>query len=347
MKKRIWIPVTLILLIFLLLHFALEPFVLKKVNRALATMDGMYGSVDDIHIHLYRGAYKIDSLVIFDEEREDIPFFSTAEIDISLEWGALFKGKVVGDIHFERPILNLISNGQEVEDGEDVDFAHVLDELMPININTFTIHNGEIHYIDPTASPKVDLFFKDLNVYATNLGNVNDDNRPLPSAVSINASTIGGGFIDGHVDLNILKSQPDFDAVVEMDRVDLLALNEFTEAYANFTFKEGQLYASTEIAMKDGVFQGYLKPVFENVKVIDLQDEDSSFLRKAWEVVVGSAMKIFENPKEDQVATRVPFEGDINETNVRVMPTIFNVLRNAFIEAFSKSPDHDISFENL
>lgn len=337
----------LLLLIFLFLHFALEPIVLRRVNRALATLDGMYGRVDDIHIHLYRGAYQIDSLVIFDEERDDVPFFAADIIDISLEWGALFKGRVVGDIHFERPILNLISDGEEVEDGEDVDFARVLDELMPININTFTIHNGEVHYLDPTASPNVDMYFKDLNVHATNLGNVNKDNKALPSAVTISAITIGGGLINGHVDLNILKTKPDFDAVIEMDQVDLTALNEFTEAYANFNFEGGQLYASTEIAMKNGVFEGYLKPVFENVKVIDLQDENSSFLRKAWEVVVGGAFKLFENPKEEQVATRIPFEGDTNDTNVRVLPTIVNVLRNAFIEAFSKSPDHDISFDNL
>jgi hypothetical protein len=347
MKKRIWIPIALLLLIFVFLHFALEPIVLRRVNRALASMEGMYGSVDDIHIHLYRGAYQIDSLKIFDEERDDIPFFAADIIDISLEWRALFRGRVVGDIHFESPVLNLISDGEEVEDGENVDFAHVLDELMPININTFTIHNGEVHYLDPTANPKVDMFFKDLNVNATNLGNVNEDNRALPSAVTISAITIGGGVIDGHVDLNILKERPDFDAVIEMDQVDLIALNEFTEAYANFTFEAGQLYASTEIAMKDGVFEGYLKPIFENVKVIDLQDENSSFLRKAWEVVVGASFKIFENPKEEQVATRIPFEGDTNETNVRVLPTIINVLRNAFIEAFSKSPDHDISFDNL
>lgn len=349
MKKRYWIPLTVILLIFVFLHFALEPIVLRQVNKTLANMEGMYGRVDNINIHLYRGAYQIDSLVIYDEdqENEDTPFFAVDKIDISLEWGALFQGSIVGDISFERPILNLVFDGEKVEDGEDVDFAQVLDELMPININTFDIYNGEVHYLDYHASPAVDVFLKDIEVHATNLGNVNDENKALPSSVSLYATTIGGGIIDGHLDLNILNVHPDFDMVLEMDRVDLVALNKFTEAYANFTFEGGLLYASSEIAMKNGIFEGYLKPIFENVEVIDLQDEDSSFLRKAWEVVVGAAFKIFENPREDQVATRVPFEGDVTGANVRIIPTIFNVFRNAFIEAFSKSPDHDINFDNL
>jgi len=145
--------------------------------------------------------------------------------------------------------------------------------------------------------------------------------------------------------MNMLKEHPDFDLSFELDGVDLIALNAFTEAYAKFTFGQGQLYAATEIVMKDGAFEGYLKPIFENVEISGQREEKRSFWRKAWEGVVGVAFKIFENPEEEQVATKIPFEGNTTETNAKIIPTVFNVFRNAFVEAFSKDLEHEITFE--
>jgi hypothetical protein len=129
--------------------------------------------------------------------------------------------------------------------------------------------------------------------------------------------------------------------------MNLMALNEFTEAYANFTFEEGELYVSTEVAMNDGIFKGYVKPLFENIQIQDLQSEDTSFWRKAWEGLVGVVFEAFENPNSERFATQVPFEGNTNETDVKVLPTIFNVLKNAFIEAFEKDLDNSIRYEDI
>ncbi|MBS9524658.1 DUF748 domain-containing protein [Litoribacter ruber] len=346
MKKRYWIPLSIILFIFLLLHFALEPIALRQVNRALGNLEGMHGRVNDVSIQLYRGAYQVDSLYIFTDKQtpEDIPFFAVSTIDISLEWSSLFRGEIVGDVGLINPVLNYVYDGQEVDDGDEADLGKVLDDLVPFRINTFTVENGEIHYLDPTASPKVDVFIQAMDIQATNLGNLQETDKALPSSVSITGTTNGGGVLTGNIDLNILKAHPDMDANIELEGVDLTALNDFTEAYAKFTFSEGQMYVGTEIVMKDGVFEGYTKPIFSNVKISDQREEDQSFWRRAWEGIVGAAFGLFENPEEEQVATRIPFEGDTTGTDTKLIPTIFNVFRNAFIEAFQKDLDHELEF---
>jgi hypothetical protein len=348
MKKRYWIPLAVVLVIFLALHFALEPVVLRQVNKALANMEGMHGEVRDVNIRLFRGAYQVDSLYIFTDEQEnrEVPFFAVQLIDVSVDWGALFKGEIVADVQLQKPILNYVFDGEKVDDGDEADLGQLLEEMTPFKINTFAIQEGEIHYLDYTSSPNIDIFMKDLSVMATNLGNIDQDNSPLPSSVSLNGTTIGGGVFQGHIDMNILKEHPDFDLSFELDGVDLNALNDFTEAYAKFEFEAGQLYAATEIVMKDGVFEGYLKPIFENVEISDHREEDKSFWRRAWEKVVGVAFNLFENPDEEQVATKIPFEGNTTETEAKIIPTVFNVFRNAFIEAFSKDLDHELHFEN-
>ena len=351
-KGLVWkIILGVVLLLFIALHFILEPVALRYANKALAELEGYRGHIDDIGIRLYRGAYQIQGLEIVavnDKDSTESPFFKVDIVDISIEWKALFKGSVVGEFTLTKPIVNFKKEpGGEVQAGGENDFVEVIQDLIPIQINRFEIIDGEVHFLDPTASPPVNVFVLNLNGIATNLSNVNENNDPLPSRVDLNGSTIGDGTIRLGMGLNALKAMPDFDLELELAGVRLTALDAFTEAYANFTFKDGTLYTSSEIAMKDGDFEGYVKPVLENFQVIDMKNEETTFLRKMWEVVIGSTLGVFQNQRTDRFATQVPFEGSTKNTRVRIIPTVFNVLKNAFIEAFEKDVEGSVNFQGL
>lgn len=106
MKKR-WKIFLAILILIIAVRIALEPVALHYVNKTLANLEGYRGSVKDIDIALYRGAYSIDSLDI-EKVQGDFPepFFSCKSIDISLEWKTLFKGVITGEIILKSPVLN-------------------------------------------------------------------------------------------------------------------------------------------------------------------------------------------------------------------------------------------------
>ncbi len=351
MKKGWKIAIGIIIVLFIALHFVLEPVALHYANKSLSELEGYRGHIDDIGIRLYRGAYQIqglDIVAVNDKDSTESPFFKVETIDISIEWKALFKGSVVGEFLLTRPVVNFKKEPSgEVQDGGENDFVEVIQGLIPIRINRFEIVEGEVHYLDGSASPPVDVFVVSLNAVATNLSNVNENNDPLPSRIDLSGTTIGDGSIRLGMGLNALKAMPDFDLELELDGVRLTSLDAFTEAYADFTFKDGTLYTSSEVAMKDGDFKGYIKPVLENFQVIDLKSKETSFLRKMWEVVVGSALGIFQNQRKDRFATQVPFEGSTKDTSVRIVPTIVNVLKNAFIEAFEKDVEGSVNFENV
>jgi hypothetical protein len=349
MKKRIWIPISIIILLLITLHFALEPIALRQVNKALAKMEGYEGSVENIRINLLKGEYGLDSLIIHAQDRDDEEdyFFTASEIEIGLEWSSLFRGKLVSDIWVDRPILNFISDGEEVDNAEEVNFGEVLNELVPFNINTLLIERGEIHYLDEYSDPKVDVFIKNFELRGTNLGNIHDNEHELPAQITVSGTTIGDGQLSGRIDLNILKSSPDFELNMEVENMNLVAINSFTEAYANFTFEEGILYLSSEVAMKDGSFKGYVKPIFENIDILDIQNEDTSIWRKAWEGLVGLTFKIFQNQPKKRFATKIPFEGDTNDTETKIGETILNILKNAFVEAFDKDLENSIHYGDI
>ncbi|HAD98754.1 MAG TPA: hypothetical protein DCG19_15180, partial [Cryomorphaceae bacterium] len=321
--SRFWKIVLGIVLFLVILNFALEPVALYYANKALGNLKGYKGHIEDVDIHLYRGAYRIDSMDIVKVDGENqMPFFSTAAIDISIQWSALFKGSIVGEIILESPRLNFMVVGESVQAGGDNDWVQTVKDLIPLQINRFQIMNGEVHYIDNTSQPQVDLGVFNIQALATNLGNVNESNELLPSRVILDAGTSGSGKLNCEMAINPLKQTPDFDLSVQLDHMDLTYLKDFTEAYAYFNFKEGQMYLSSEVAMKNGEYEGYVKPILKGVRVIDLKNKETSFWRKVWEVVVGTVLELFENQKKDQFATKVPFSGNTRDSKVGLLPTI-------------------------
>ncbi|MBS7229416.1 hypothetical protein KHA90_00120 [Flavobacterium psychroterrae] len=62
--KKTGLIITGIAVLLVAINFALEPVALHYANKALADLKGYKGSIKDVDIHLYRGAYRIDTLVI-------------------------------------------------------------------------------------------------------------------------------------------------------------------------------------------------------------------------------------------------------------------------------------------
>ncbi len=349
MKKFLIFFLSFIFLLFLFIQFGLEPLAKRQINKALAELEGYGGSINSVDIGIIGGNYVVDSLVIFsDNAQTDQDFlFSSERIESRLKWKELWKGKLVGELAINRPIVNFISDGEKVDDVETINLKALLNEVTPFKIETFTLENGEIHYKDPTVSPVIDVYVKQFQVYGENLGNIQRSNDALPSLLKFSGVTIGEGDFEGNVKMNLLKKIPDFDLEFKIDSMKLTALNDFTEAYANFTFEEGSMFLSSEMVMKDGNYKGYVKPVFEHIKIFDPKDEDSSFIEKAWAGLLELTTKIFKNPDSETFATRAPFEGDLNETDTNILETIFNVFKNAFIEAFTKDVDGLVDFDAL
>ncbi|MFZ0596123.1 MAG: DUF748 domain-containing protein [Flavobacterium sp.] len=350
--KKTGLIITGILVLLVAINFALEPVALHYANKALADLKGYKGSIKDVDIHLYRGAYRIDTLVIDKiDNGKTQPFFLATGIDISIEWKSLLKGAFVGEFSVENPVLNFIKKGKKVEAGGDNDFITTVKKLSPVNINSIEIINGQVHYIDLTSKPGIDIAAKQVTATARNLRNVEDKNNKLPSTIVLTANTSGNGKIKSNAKLNALKDIPDFDFNLELERMDLTYLKDFSDAYADFTFKRGQLYVSTEMAMADGKYNGYVKPVLENIRIIDLtpdtpKEKKRPFLKRVWELVVGTAAEVVTNQPKDRLATKVPLKGDVNGGEKFTWTAIVNVLRNGFIKAFDKDVEGSIDFDD-
>lgn len=355
-KKKFFLrkPVKILLIILgiLILVRLILPFVvLHYANKTLAGMNGYYGHIEDIDIALIRGAYKIDSIYLNKVDtitQKQTSFFSASEIDLSVEWKALFHGSIVGELIFEKPILKFSKDKVEPKDlrNDSTDFRKLLDDFMPLRVNRFEVNHGEIQYIDQFSSPRVDVTMTDVNVLALNLKNSYDSAVLLPATVQADAD-IYEGTLDFKLKLNPLADQPTFDMNAELKNTNLVLLNDFFQAYANLDVNKGTFGMYAEVAAKQGAFTGYVKPIVQGLDVYGPEDKKDNIFRKIWEGLAGGASEVLENQPKDQFATKIPFEGRLDDPKANLWVTITNVLQNAFINALQPSIDNDINIGSV
>lgn len=346
-KKRFIVLLVIGLLIVarILLPYALE----RYINKVLSDIPGYKGYVEDVDVALYRGAYVIEGLHL-DKVSDEIstPYLYFPKADISIEWKALLKGKVVSEIILYDPVVNYIYEVQKKdapgEKPEIADWQKALFDIVPIEINHFQTINGKFSYAAFSKDPNVDLVLENINLLATNLRNVERTEGPLPSTVHATAVSFGGGsvLLEGRID--IMRRIPDLDMNFSLKKADVTALNETSLKFAGVDFASGTFELYAEAAIADGYLKGYLKPMFIDTKLIG--EEDKGFFEKVWEGFVGTFKFLFKNQSTDTLATRTPFEGDLNEIDTGVVKTVLNIFKNAWISAFSPQVEENINYED-
>lgn len=346
-KKRYVIP-AIIIGILVIFRLLLPTIVKKYVNDVLADIPGFYGHVEDIDISLIRGAYVIDSLYLNKVDAgSEVPFIKLEETDISVEWKSLFQGRIVSEIVLTRPQFIYVFEDQvqdEAADPDIDDWTKALTDLVPIDINNLKIIDGKAAFVQLTADPNIDLNLNQINLNATNLRNVLRTERELPSQVTATAVSIGQGRfkLDGKMDL--VKEIPDMDISFSLQDANVTALNDFTNYYAGIDFAEGSFNVFSEMAIANGFLTGYIKPLLKDSKLISA--EQDSFLNTLWEGFVGFFKFVLKNKGNNTLATKVPLEGDLNNVSTKVWPSIYNVFKNGWIQAFKGVVDNDVTYED-
>ncbi len=349
-KKIITITFSVLIIALIIFRLLLPTIVKNYLNKTLADMGEYSGHVEDVDIWLIRGAYVINGLEINKTTgKVPVPFLIAPTIDLAVEWRALFKGAVKAKVAFGDPELTFVAGPtkETSQTGEGGNWTEALDKLLPIEINKFEIHNGKIKYNDFHASPKVDIYINKLELLATNLSNIEDKEKALPSELVISGSSIGGGNLSLKGHMNVLKQVPDADINMEFTNINLKALNDFAKAYGKFDFEKGKLSIYSEMSVKNSNVQGYVKPVLEDVDVLDWDQDGPTFMQKIWQAAIGTTFAVFKNHKKDRFATKIPIEGKLDDKiDTDIFTTVVRVVKNAFIEAYSKTLDDSVTFTN-
>jgi len=348
--KYKWIGIAVVLIIAFRISL---PFLLQdRIIRSINDIDGYSGSVGNVDLQIYRGGFKVEELKIFEEasEKPEVPLVALGLLDFSIQWKALLKGHFVGEVYLDTLLVNFTKREEESETEQDsldtrIKLITELQKLNPIQINILEISNSEISYIDPTSEPKVDVTMKEIHLRAENLRNVQSDSDDLPASIQVSTSAMESGVIDLKAEMNYLLEPPNFDIDLEIEQLNLVRFNEFFEAYANLGLKSGTLNFYSEAAARNGQIEGYVKPLIKNLEIADTDSTDG-LIKKLYKGAVQVGTDLFENQKKDQIGTKVPISGSIENSQVKIFQSLLNFFKNAFIEAYKLEIERSIKFTN-
>ena len=124
-------------------------------------------------------------------------------------------------------------------------------------------------------------------------------------------------------------------------------MNPWLREFLKVDAQNGAFSMYAELAAADGRFEGYIKPILEDPEIFDTKEATSGPFQKAWEAIVGLAAKVLENRQEEQVATRIPFSGNLDNPRAGVLAALVNLVRNAFVAAFAHSLEGSISLRDV
>lgn len=349
MKKRYSFPLWLIGVIVLLVAARIAlPFVVRdQLNSRMAEMgeEGQYsGHVEKVSIALWRGAYTLHEFRIEKTADEiSIPFFHGPATDISLAWRHLVRGRVVGDLELHSPDLNFLAGRDEVDSqtGEGVDWRDALNNLAPFELNEVIVNDGRIRFQKLSSEPPLDVAIERIQARMENLGNVereDEDGDGRVATLQVHALVLGSAPLEMEGEFDPIGRTDDFELLLRLTELELVELNDLAREYASLDFESGQGEFVLELQARDGRLEGYAKPLFQDMQIFSWQSDvvegDSNPLRIAWEATAEAVTSIFQNQPEQQFATRVPIQGELGDGEVGLLPAIFGILRNAFIEAY-------------
>lgn len=329
---------------FLLVTFLALPVILKSaINGRLEKIPDYTGWVDQVSVSLWRGAYTLHGPVVLKRNgKVQEPFFRADEIDFSIAWRELFRGKFVSDIVLQKPQLTFVA-AKSAEAGQvEVDrrWQDAINDIFPIDITYLKIADGQVRYINQGLNPKVDVRIAHLDALATGLRNRSvAGEEEFPAKINARGETIGGGHLTLLTQAEPLAEQPHFLLKLELEGVSLPALNDFLKAYAGVDVSAGTFNGYVEVVARNGKFNGYFKPFFAKVDFSTPPGETRPLGQKIWETLVRGFAWIFKNHARDEVATKIPFSGEISNLQVGGWAAFKNMFRHAFIEPLLKKLD--------
>jgi len=119
------------------------------------------------------------------------------------------------------------------------------------------------------------------------------------------------------------------------------------KAYGKFDFEAGTLALAVELAARNGKLKGYVKPVLDGMKIVNVEREIQNPVGLVWQSAVAGVTRLFRNQPNNRLATKIPLSGTFSDPQVAILPTLGNILKNEFVRVFNGDLENTISLEDV
>ena len=314
----------------------------KIFDKGTITLDGRANFLLEPHLGFKGDVNLVDM---------DLGYFKpiTNRRNISVEKGTL---SAKGDLEYSPKMTAVNLKNLEIK-GVHVDYLHLpqtaevekertqkaaqaANELSnvptsKIRINMLKVKGSSFGYINRTSNPNYRLFIDDAEATLKNFSNQFVEG---PATLELKGKFMGTGDTSVTGTFRPETGAPDFNLNVVIENTQMPAMNNFFRAFGNFDIKAGLFSFYSELTIKGDTVNGYVKPLFKDMKVYDRREESQKGLfHKLYVGLVGGASKLLENKPRGEVATKADISGPIGSPKTNTWQIIINLMQNAFIKS--------------
>jgi Domain of Unknown Function (DUF748) len=209
-----------------------------------------------------------------------------------------------------------------------------------IRVDVLKIKDSSFGYVNKTSNPPYRLFIDHAEVTLKDFSNQFVEGH---STFELKGKFMGTGDTRITGTFRPETKNPDFNLNVAIENTDMTAMSDLFRAFGNFDIKEGLFSFYSELSIKGDRVDGYVKPLFKNMKVYDRrQKEEKSIFHKLYVGLVGGISKLLENPRKD-VVTKADISGPIGSPKTNTWQIIIKLIQNAFIKSILPGFEKEVS----
>jgi hypothetical protein len=202
---------------------------------------------------------------------------------------------------------------------------------MVVRADQLRIADSRIAFANRHTNPPYRVFVSDLDVTVDDFSNQRNEGG---GEARVRGKFMGSGAAALDARFQPATERSDFDMKVQIENVDLQGMNDLLQAHGNFDVSSGKFSVYSELAVRGGRVDGYVKPLFSDLDVYDPErDKDKALGQKLYEGLVGGVATALENRSRDEVATKTDISGPIEDPQTSTWQIILRLVQNAFFKS--------------
>ncbi len=332
LKKSLSILLVVLILFLVIARIILPSVLLKKTNNYLANFSpNYYLHMNDLDISLLRGAYRFKE-VIGKTKNPEKEFIKIKQIDVSIAWREIFKGRILTDVVTENFDFLVIKDIKKLSPPKK-ESKDIKDTLFPVDVERVDLKNSSIAFEGyQSLDDKGTLTITNINGRITNV-------TPTPkfpvSFFNVTAKLIDkNALVKFAGAVNQIEHPFSWKLDTEIREFQMNSLNPYLIKHLPLTFTKGTLDLYSEMISEKGIVKGYFKPFLRELKVISSHEKFINAKHFGIEMLTALANLILREQKTKSVATVIDFTYD-KKLNFKMGKGISKAIKHGFEQQLS------------
>ncbi len=209
---------------------------------------------------------------------------------------------------------------------------------LNLKVDQLQIRGSHIGFVNRASDPDYTLYLADADLELQNLSN-HFEAGPMQARLTGRFQGSGGTLVTA-----VFRPEhrgPDFGLDVRVRDTDMRKLNQLLRAYGGIDVARGSFSLFSEVTIRNGRIDGYVKPLFSDLDVYSKEDRHDGVLKQVYEGIAGGVAGLLKNRSSEEVATKTDLTGPVEQPNTSTFQVVVRLIQNAFFKSILPGLDRE------